>query len=386
MRIKVVRGASPGGLTRYLLREDKQTPWAQEDSEKRSPIFHTNMFGRNEAELTEEFRFSHDLNARVKKTMVHYAISLPPGENPDIQTKQAIVDKLLEKRGHGKSQFFAVEHFDQLEKNDVHHFHVAASTIRRDGSWVSDQYERVKLKPIEREIERECGLTVCPSRREVDRRNLTTGEYRLKERTGQALPKEKLWSAIDQAASDQPSMSLFVARLRADNISVRLNQQGDQKKGISYEVDGMAFSGHKLGKAYSFNGLQKHLGVSYLPEQAPQIQELIQMSPQENQQLVDENQTQQRRHDQLYQRYRIEGDLTPEQRDRGVLRQALSDGYEASEAAAIIGWSGEQAQRLRRSQGKSAAEDYVLDLTQDELDWLQRQKQQVRRHEHDLER
>ena len=317
MRIKVVRGASPGGLTRYLLREDKQNPWAKEDKEKGSPIFHTNMFGRNEEELTEEFRFSHDLNARVKNTMVHYAISLPPGENPDIQTKQAIVDRLLEKRGHGKSQFFAVEHYDQLEKNDVHHFHVAASTIRRDGSWVSDKFERVKLKPIEREIERECGLTYCPSRSEEDRRNLTTGEYRLKERTGQALPKEKLWSAIDQAVSDQPSMSLFVARLRADDISVRLRQENDQITGISYEVDGVAFSGHKLGSAYSFNGLQKHLGVSYLPEQDQRLKELIQMSPQENQQLVEENQTHQRHYDQLYQRYRIEGDLTPEQRGPG---------------------------------------------------------------------
>ena len=37
-------------------------------------------------------------------------------------------------------------------------------------------------------------------------------------------------------------------------------------KGISYEKDGIAFSGTKLGQAYTFPGLQKHRGVSYDPQ------------------------------------------------------------------------------------------------------------------------
>ncbi|MDZ8083828.1 MAG: hypothetical protein RMX35_32765 [Nostoc sp. DcaGUA01] len=39
-----------------------------------------------------------------------------------------------------------------------------------------------------------------------------------------------------------------------------------KSKGISYEKDGQAFSGTQLGAAYTFPGLQKHLGVDYQPE------------------------------------------------------------------------------------------------------------------------
>ena len=384
MRIKVVRGSSPGGLTRYLLREDKQKPSTQEEREQGSPVFHTNMFGRNEEELTEEFRFSHNLNSQVKNTMVHYAISLPPGENPAIETKQVIVDRLLEKRGHGKCQFFAVEHFDKLEKNNVHHFHVAASTIRRDGSWVSDKFERIKLKPIEREIEQELNLTYCPSRREEERRNLTTGEYRLKARTGYDLPKEKLWSAIDQAASDQPSMSLLIARLRSQDISVRLRQQNGQPTGISYELDRIAFPGYKLGKAYSFKGLQKHLGVYTLPEQDQQLQALSQMSPQETQALIDEHENYQAHYDPLYQHYNPQISLPPEERDRHTLRRALADNIEPKEAAALISWSSEQAEFIKRTQGKEAAANYALELTENELT-LAKQRQPNRKRDRGME-
>ena len=386
MRIKVVRGSSPGGLCRYLLREDKQRADSQADAAQSSPIFHTNMFGVTAAELAEEFRFSHDLNPRVKLGMVHYAISLPPGENPNTETKQGVVDKLLENRGHTHCQFFAVEHYDQLDKHNVHHFHVAASAVRLDGSWVSSSFERQKLKPIEREIEQELGLTYCPPRAKEEQLNLTTGEYRLKERTKRKLPKEKLWSAIDLAASDQPSMSLFVARLRAQDISVRLRQEQDRTTGISYEVDGVAFPGYKLGKAYSFNGLQKHQGVSYLPEQDQQLIELSQLSAQDAKQLVEEQRAYQQHYDQLYQHYSPRVRLESEQRDRFVVRRALTAGHDASEAAEIIRWSGEQAKMLKHTQGKAAAHQYVTHLTHQEIQQANLAQQKARQREWEMER
>ena len=43
-----------------------------------------------------------------------------------------------------------------------------------------------------------------------------------------------------------------------------------------------------------------------------------------------------------------------------MLRRALNDGVEPSEAVAIIVWSGDQANTIRRTQGKTAAETYVF--------------------------
>lgn len=379
MLIKVTKGSDPFKLASYLLREDKQ-------KDDKKPEIDTNMVGANALELAEEFRFSHSLNPRVKQTMAHYSVSLAPEERVQPDTRAAISRRILAETGHTDCQYMSVEHHDQSHKNDVQHWHIATSYVNLKGEHIEDDFIRVRLRGIERSLEQEFGLTPTQVKPEKERKNLTTGEYRLKERTGRNPPKEKLWSEIDQAASDQPSMSLLVARLRSQDISVKLRKQENQISGISYEMDGVAFPGYKLGKAYSFNGLKKHLGVNYLPEQDQRIKELIQMSPQENKQRVKEHEAHRQHYDQLYQRYCLQRDLTPEQRDRVVLRRALTDGFEPSEAAAIIGWSGEQAETIRRTQGTAAAETYVLDLTQAELEWVRQRQQQAKERDRGLER
>jgi hypothetical protein len=55
-----------------------------------------------------------------------------------------------------------------------------------------------------------------------------------------------------------------------------------EAKGISYGVDGIAFSGTKLGAAYTFPGLQKHRKVSYEAERDDEaIKELNSRPPAE---------------------------------------------------------------------------------------------------------
>ena len=50
-------------------------------------------------------------------------------------------------------------------------------------------------------------------------------------------------------------------------------------KGISYQLDGVAFSGTHLGKAYTFPGLQKHRGVNYSPKRDDKrIQKLMEQA------------------------------------------------------------------------------------------------------------
>ena len=368
MLINVAKGSDPYKLTRYLLREDKQ-------KDDQPPDVDTNMFGETPEELAEEFRFSHTLNPRVKQTMAHYSVSLPPNEQVDNKTRMAISQRILEETGHIKCQYLSIEHHDQSHKHNVQHWHIAASYVNLDGQHIEDDFIRVKLRGIERNLERKFGLQPTQVREEKERKKLTTGEYRLKARTGQDLPKEKLWSAIDQAASDQPSMSLLVARLRSQDISVRLRQQNGNTNGISYELDGIAFPGYKLGKAYSFNGLQKHLGVYYLSEQDEQLQDLTQMSPQDTQALIQAHEAYQHHYDDLYQHYSLQTNHSPEERDRYVLRNALADRVEPEDAAAIIGWSSEQAEFIKRTRSKDAAANYALALTKDEL-----QRAQQRRH------
>ncbi|MDZ8029387.1 MAG: hypothetical protein RMX97_32550 [Nostoc sp. DedQUE11] len=72
-------------------------------------------------------------------------------------------------------------------------------------------------------------------------------------------------------------MPILIWRLQLAGISVRTGwTRNGKSKGISYEKDGQAFSGTQLGAAYTFPGLQKHLGVDYQPERDDEpIHELL---------------------------------------------------------------------------------------------------------------
>jgi hypothetical protein len=266
MIIVVDRGSNPGGIAGYLHRVDKREVGKEQDD----PVFHTNMFGRNAQERTEELRFSADLNPRVEKTYVHYKVSFPPGENLDLETKKSIVDDLLEAREHGQNcQFFAVEHYEKIDKHNVRHLHVLTSSVRLDGSWVDDSFERVKLKQIERDIELKRGLQHCSPRKKGDRNSDPIREWKLREKLqaeGKTLLKDDVRGALDQALEDKPSMPLLMARLKARGYSVQFHEFDDGGKGISYSVEGRAFKGRDLGDRYSFKGLHEYAGVDYQPE------------------------------------------------------------------------------------------------------------------------
>ena len=273
MRIKVVKGSDSLGLCQYLLAPEKQI------DRERNPVLYSNMIGRDAGELAEEFRFSRLLNKNVESFMCHYCVSMPPGEKVESPQIINISKGLLQKMGHEKCQYLIVQHYDREHRNEVQHWHIATSAIALDGKWVNDSFNRPKLRTSEQQLEQEFGLRQTAVRAVRDRHNLTTGEYRLKERSGKVLPKEKLWKLIQKSAEGKPTMTTFVERLLHDGVSVQLNglEEGTVK-GISYGIDDVAFPGSKLGPAYSFRGVQEHLEVSYKPERDNQaIQELVQL-------------------------------------------------------------------------------------------------------------
>jgi hypothetical protein len=283
MNINYSKGSDPYGLVKYVLSPAKQ------ELEQTSPILATNMVGLNAEELAEEFRFAHDYNPRVRKTMTHYSVSLLPGEDKNREEIAAISKAVLAKTGHQDCQYLVVEHHDRKDHHQVQHWHIVTSSVDMAGKWVNDAFIKLRLQHIERELTETFGLQPKPERGKRDRLNLTTGEYRLKERTGKELTKEKLWRSLQQHTADQPSMLMLVTRLKAENISVRLHSRKEQIDGISYGMEGIAFPGYKLGAAYSFKGLQRHLGVEHAPEQDELLRRVNLLTTQQCRQLVKQS-------------------------------------------------------------------------------------------------
>lgn len=302
MRIIVARGSNAGAISAYLHRVDKRQTGKEQDD----PCFHTNMFGRDAGERTEELRFSADLNQQVEKTYIHYKISFPPGENPDLETKKGIVDDVLELRHHGQNcQFFAIEHHEKVDRHDVHHLHVLSSSVRLDGTWIEGDYERIKLKDVEREIELKRGLIHCPLKEKGERDSSSIREVKLREKLeteGKILIKDHLRTAINNATKDNPSMSLFVARVKAQGYEVQFHEF-ENGKGISYQAEGRSFRGRNLGDRYSFEGLHQYAGIDYQPERDDSmLRQLNQMDSQQCRAILNQSQSQQLDWAQLHQK------------------------------------------------------------------------------------
>ena len=146
------------------------------------------------------------------------------------------------------------------------HCHILLNRIRTDRTVVPQQFrEYLRSKETCRALEREFALQpVRDERRPFGDRVPTRAEDRMARDRGLVSEKEQLKALIREAAKDRPTMSELVRRLQAAGVQVRANvARTGHVSGISYRLDRVAVKGSGLGRAYTFAGLQKELGVRY---------------------------------------------------------------------------------------------------------------------------
>jgi hypothetical protein len=367
MRVKVTKSSDAQSLCAYVLNAEKQ-PSSQRSTEK--AILASNMMGQTIEELARELEWTAAAPRRkpVQKIAAHYSVSLTPGERLTRKQMGAVSRQLLTEMGHDYCAHFAVQHHDQEHKRGVQHWHIVAATVNAEDQWVNDRLNYCRLKAVERSLEERFGLVSVPARPITKQKNLTTGEARRKERTGEVLPKEELWSAIDAAAVDKPTMALLVTRLKAQDIEVRLRRTGDRYTGISFGLDGSAFAGRRLGRAYSFEGLQKHRSIYYDPVQDATLRQMVNASPAECQQTIADYEDYQQTLRGLYGQYAQSATReSGSERDQVVALGAIAAGHSQQEAVAIVR-QGDMAQTVRQEFGQRQELDYSRQIVQVQME------------------
>lgn len=243
-------------------------------SKEGASLIGSNMMGKTPQELAVEFRSFLHLNNRVQKPVYHAALSVPQSEAlSDAQWLDIGLD-YLKGMGFDQNQFAIFRHTDC----EHDHIHMAASRIKLNskGTCVSDSWNYRRSEKLIEQLEEKYGLTPTVRSWEKERRSPTTGECRQLARTGETSIREQLQTVLDQATIDQPEMTVLVDRLTQQGISVRIKPTPTKELGISYKLGDVAFSGTHLGKAYTFNGLQKYRGVSYYSNLDPEeVEELF---------------------------------------------------------------------------------------------------------------
>jgi hypothetical protein len=257
---KITRGASFRGATRYALDERHGL-----DPERQPEIIGGNMAGRTSGELAREFEAVRQQRPDIRQPVEHVSLSFARDERALSNDEMArLADEYVRRRGHNfdRVQYVVVRHRDKEHQ----HCHVLLNRIRTDRTVVPQQY-REYLRSAEacRALEREFGLRPVRSERTLKNESAPTrAEDRMARDRGLVSEKEQLKALIRDSSNDAPTMSEFLRRLQAKGVQVRANiARTGHVSGISYRLDRVAVKGSGLGRAFTFQGLQKEHGVRY---------------------------------------------------------------------------------------------------------------------------
>jgi len=242
MIAKAVKGRGFRGALEYALRQDKGC------------ILDSNMSGSNPRTLAREFGEIRALRPNLTKAVQHVSISIAPGERLDDDQWREVAQKYLGAMKFDESQHVVIKHKD----TEHPHIHIIVNRVTMHGDVVSDSHDYKRQEAIMRNLEREYGLSTVQNSKDTERKALSKGEVEHVLRTGEKSVRMRLQELVDVAAQDKPGLALFVKRLEAEGVNVKFNQASTGRiSGISFSLDGVAMKGSDLGKAYTWNSLQK---------------------------------------------------------------------------------------------------------------------------------
>ena len=212
------------------------------------------MAGDTPRALAREFGQIRALRPKRAKVVCHASLSIAPGERLTDDQWRTVAKRYLEDMGFKESQYVITKHTD----TEHPHIHIVVNRVTIRGEVVSDSYDYKRQEAIMRHMEVEYGLTRITPSRDVPRKSVSKGEVEHVLRTGEASVRMRLQQAVDAALKERTELRTFVDYLANIGIETKLNQASTGiVSGISFSLDGVAMKGSDLGKAYTFNSLQK---------------------------------------------------------------------------------------------------------------------------------
>jgi hypothetical protein len=261
---KIRKGKSFAGLTQYILQKEK------------AQLLCTNLAGETPQDYYRQLAATRQLNPRVLSPVSHISISFPPGEKPESEILQQIVEGTLKHMGLDNSLYFAATHSDR----NHFHLHIASSRITQEGKCVSDWWDKRKLERTLRELEHQFNLTPVPCSWETDHRAPSTGQKRRmmrelseweneKRNTKPEQPIiDKIQDAIKEAIAQTQDFTNYVQKLEETGVKVgaKVTRTGIVD-GLRYEMEGVKFQARALGHTQkpTLPGLQQQ-GINFTLE------------------------------------------------------------------------------------------------------------------------
>ncbi len=257
MKAKISRGGGFRGVLNYV--HDKGE----------AEIVGGNMSGQTPQELTREFGITKALRPDCKNPVWHCSLSAPRGERLSREKWYELGADFMIEMGMDPANFLysSGRHSD----TDYDHIHIVASRIGLDGQLWHGQNDVFKAIKATQKLEQRHGLTLTPGLDlgvKKERKSLTHGELNMAIRTEVKPPRMVCQEAIDAVLQSEGVMSApeFIERLEALGVRAVPNiASTGTLNGFSFEVEGVAFTGSKLGDLYKWAKLQQR-GIEYVKD------------------------------------------------------------------------------------------------------------------------
>jgi hypothetical protein len=180
------------------------------------------------------------------------------------------------------NQYIVVLHNDtEFEGKPRPHAHIIVNRVSIDGQCADSWLDFHRAEEVIRHLEQKYELTPVASSWESFRAADSEGQMRRLKREAslgvepQESIKRRLQNLCDIAAADRPTLGQYKKRLKDAGVETRIREtRTGFIQGISYELEGVAFPGHKLGRNYSWSGLQK-IGITEQERAAPKARSQV---------------------------------------------------------------------------------------------------------------
>lgn len=213
--------------------------------------------------LAAEFRAIAARRPDIAKPVWHNSLRMPAGEDVSDERWQAIGKSYLKRMGFDlkNTQFLLVKHLDE-------HVHVIVNRVLIDGTVFLGQNENLKSTRVIGQLEKAFRLTLTPGPTYdadgkivmPEKSGLKKAEIEKALRTETKPPRLVLQEQVAIALQGRPTMAVFLQRLDAAGVIPIPNIANTGTfNGFSFDWQGVAFSGSKLGAAYKWAALQKEI-------------------------------------------------------------------------------------------------------------------------------
>ena len=234
----ITKGSNFGGLLRYLLHESKQ-----------AQIVAPYMLGNNASDLAREFNEIANLRPTTRLPVRHISLSFASGDDGKVSDsdKEAIVVRVVAEMGYENCQFIGITHHRDDPGHDLphdhEHLHIVVNAVDLYGERVSDSWDRFKIQPILREIERYFGLQPVKNSWELDWDRSVQAQLQ--------VPTD-IFQLVDRSLENCPNLETWLTRLQESKIDVRFALRKDNKvNGITYLQSGKAYKGSEIGASWN---------------------------------------------------------------------------------------------------------------------------------------